>query len=153
MQEQFDLLKSTRNNILKEINDCSEEQLFQIPEGFSNHIIWNAAHVVVTPHLLVYGRSGLPLRLETNHIESFRKGSQPNTEVSTELVEWVKENLLKFPETLNKDFHDGIFSTFDAYETSYGFALNSVQDAIAFNNVHEAMHYGQIKMLKRLVKA
>ncbi|MCV9386757.1 DinB family protein [Reichenbachiella ulvae] len=153
MQEQIDLLKSTRNNILKELEDCSEQQLFQIPEGFNNHIIWNAAHVVVTPHLLIYGRSGLPLRLETNYIESFRKGSQPSKEVSTELIHWVKDHLINFPEELSEDFKKGVFNNFDSYETSYRFALNSVEDAIAFNNVHEAMHYGQIKMLKRLVKA
>ena len=35
--------------------------------------------------------------------------------------------------------------------TSYGMPLQNVEDAIYFNNIHEAMHLGQIKMLLKMV--
>ena len=52
------LLKTTRTNFLNLLNEFSLEQINQIPQGFSNNLIWNFGHLVVTQQLLCYKLSG-----------------------------------------------------------------------------------------------
>ena len=151
MKEHFDLLAITRKNILDEINACSNEQLFEIPAGFNNHVLWNAVHLIVTQQVLIYGNTDTPFRIDQAIIDRYRKGTTPTGEVDQEMVDFAKEQLLTSVETLKADYGKGIFGAYKPVTTSYGAPLNSVEDAIRFNNVHEGMHYGQIKMLKRII--
>ena len=41
MKKQFDTLRITRNNILKDIKALTLDQLNEIPKGFNNNIAWN----------------------------------------------------------------------------------------------------------------
>ncbi|PHO01645.1 damage-inducible protein DinB, partial [Rhodobacteraceae bacterium 4F10] len=59
MNKQFEVLKRSRDLVLKRIEGLSLEQLHIIPEGFNNNIAWNVAHLVVTQQLLHYKLSGL----------------------------------------------------------------------------------------------
>ena len=55
------------------------------------------------------------------------------------------------PDTLKEDFDAGIFVTYNEYETSTGLVLDSIETAIAFNNLHEGIHLGVIMALTKLV--
>ena len=66
------------------LEEISLDDLNKIPEGFSNNIIWNIAHVVVTQQLLVYKLSGLPMHVSEEMVAKYRNKTN---QVVTELIE------------------------------------------------------------------
>ncbi len=148
---QINLLKTTRSNIQKITDNFSLDQLNIIPDGYSNNLIWNFGHVIVTQQLLVYGLSGLPMKLENEIIEKYRKGTRPESKISQKEYDYLKTKFLELPIALEKDFQESNLSNFKTYSTSYGFTLNSMQDAIIFNNIHEAMHYGTMLGIRKFL--
>lgn len=151
MKNHFAILRTTRNNILNSITKLSVEQLNKIPEGYNNNIIWNVAHVVVTQQLLIYKLSGVLPKLEDPFIDRFKKGTEPSGKIDNEEIEEINTLLVKTVDWLEEDYAKGVFKTFNEYSTSYGYALNSTNDAILFNNVHEGLHFGYIMAMKKLV--
>jgi hypothetical protein len=151
MNFQFDILKTTRENILRVMDGLTMEQLNKIPEGFNNNLIWNFGHVVVTQQLLNYALSGLPMYLSDDIINKYRKGSKPNLIVSEGEYEMLKTAAFDLIEALKKDYKAGIFKTYNTYTTSYNATLTSIEEGIDFNNVHEALHFGIIMSLRKLV--
>ncbi|WP_299669926.1 DinB family protein [uncultured Polaribacter sp.] len=151
MKIQFDVLRKSRDLVLKELDGLTLEQIHTIPTGFKNNIAWNVAHLVVTQQLLHYKLSGLNCLCPDELIEGYKKGTVPTQNFTEQAFEEVKELLLGLPDTLEEDFEAGIFENYDVYLTSTGFVLNSIETAIAFNNFHEGIHYGIIRALKKLV--
>lgn len=151
MNKQFEVLKKSRELVLKKIEGLSIEQLHKIPEGFKNNIAWNVAHLVVTQQLLHYKLSGLNCLASDELIDSYKKGTTPTETFSEEDFEEVKELLMGLPDTLKEDFEAGIFKEYNTYETSTGFVLDSIETAITFNNLHEGIHLGTIMALTKLV--
>jgi len=149
MQNHIDILKATRTNILKAIDGISLEQLNLVPEGYNNNLIWNAGHVAVTQQLLCYAKSDLQVKLPKDMIATYRKGAKPERDVTQAEVEQIKSLLTESIEWLATDLAAGTFKTFKTYPTSYGYTLNSIEDAVNFNNVHEAMHLGYIIAMKK----
>ncbi|WP_299712496.1 DinB family protein [uncultured Tenacibaculum sp.] len=151
MNTQFDILRKSRELVLKKIEGLTHEQLHKIPEGFKNNIAWNVAHLVVTQQLLHYKLSGLQCLAPDDLIEKYRKGTSPSEEFSAEEFEEVKELLAGLPDTLEEDYKEGIFQEYTEYPTSTGYVLSSIDNAIAFNNLHEGIHLGTIMALSKLV--
>ena len=77
MQNHFEILKATRENVIKLIDRFSVDQLNEIPEGFGNNLIWNAGHILVTQQLLCYRLSNFECLIEEKHLELFCKGTKP----------------------------------------------------------------------------
>ena len=151
MENQFNLLRATRQNILEVLEQCSLDSLLTIPEGFNNNILWNILHVMASQQLLIYGLSQTPFRLDKNFVFQFKSGTKPNGKEDMELVDYAKQHLLSTVEQLSKDYEDGLFGNFKSAQLSYGIEVHNLNQAIYFNNIHESMHYGQIKMLQKLV--
>lgn len=151
MKAQFDILRTSRALVLKELDGLTLEQLHHTPVGFKNNIAWNVAHLVVTQQLLHYKLSGLNCLCPDQLIEDHKKGTTPTTTFTEEEFEEVKELLMGFPDTLEEDFNAEIFQNFTEYPTSTGFVLTSIESAIAFNNFHEGIHYGIIRAIKKHV--
>ena len=151
MKIQFDILRKSRDLILKEIDGLSLEELHKIPDGFKNNIAWNVAHIVVTQQLLHYGLSGLNLLCPDDLVEAHRKGTVPTKTFTEEEFEEVKELLMGLPDTLEEDFEAAIFENYKEYPTSTGFVLSSIDNAIPFNNFHEGIHYGIIRSIKKFL--
>ena len=151
MEQHFNILRITRNNILNLVEGLSVEQLNKIPEGFSNNIIWNVAHNIVTQQLLIYRLSGADVRISEEMIELYRKGSKPSTNVSGSEIESIKDLLIKTVDWLEEDFDGNIFSDYKEYTTSYNITLSSTEKAIMFNNTHEGLHLGYAMALRKLV--
>jgi len=139
-----------RNNFEKAVEKVNEADLVMIPAGFNNHIIWNIGHAVVTQNVLLYGMSGLDFTLPIDFIKRYKKGSTPSDieNPKTEL-----ENIFELgkitDEQLGYDIREMKFDNYQPYETSFGITLNSFNDALQFNNIHEAVHLGYVMALKR----
>ena len=151
MKIQFDVLRISRELILKELEGLTLDQIHETPEGFKNNIAWNVAHVVATQQVLHYKMSGLNCLCPDDLIDDYKKGTSPTKTFTEEEFEEVKELLMGLPDTLEEDFEAGIFENYDEYPTSTGFVLASIETAIAFNNFHEGIHYGIIRAIKKLV--
>lgn len=128
-----------------------EEELFHVPDGFPNHIAWNIAHTVVTQQLLHYRLSGLEPKMPEELIEAYKKGTGPAT-ATPESYRAVMEYLHQAPVDLKEDYQAGVFGAFNTYETSTGIILRNIEGAIAYNHLHEGMHYGYVLALKRAIK-
>lgn len=151
MKFEFEILEVGRKNFSALMRDLSIEQMNHIPEGFSNNIIWNYGHVVITQQLLSYGLSNLPIKLDKAIIDKYRKGSKPTDFIDLEEFKMLKNASKDLFQQTILDYENGIFQDFKTYPTSFGITLNNIDDAIYFNNVHENIHLGSIMALKKLV--
>lgn len=152
MKFHFDVLRTTRNNILNDIKELSIEQLHVIPTGFSNNIAWNVVHLIATQQLLIYGLSSTPFIVDNGLIEGYRKGTKPENRISSGVMKGHKKLLLTTIEQTEQDYENGVLGNdFKVYTTSYNITLDTIENAIAFNNVHEGLHYGVIRALMKLV--
>lgn len=129
----------------------SVEQLNAIPKGFTNNLIWNIAHIVVTQQILVYKLLGLQPMVSVELIEKYKKGTSPQGEVSVQEIQQIKELLATTLIQTQKDYQAGVFKDFQEYPTSSGYILRNVEDALAYNLFHEGIHLGVIMSLKKLV--
>lgn len=145
------LLRATRNNTLGIFAKHDLEQQNTIPTGLNNNMVWNAGHVVATMELLVYAMAGQKTPSDRDFIDRYRKGSRPEGPVSAEECSLIAEKLRTSVDQLEQDLGTLDFSNYKEYATSFGVTLSSVDDALAFNNMHEAMHLGTMLTLRNLV--
>lgn len=151
MNQTFDITRTSRKMIAPFLENYTLEQLNAIPDGFSNNLIWNIAHIVVTQQLLVYKLSGLPTMVSDEMIEKFRKGTKPEHSVTQAEVDEIKSLLFATIDQTEVDFENKIFKNFDEYPTSTGFVLKSAKDAMIFNNFHEGLHLGILMSIRKFV--
>jgi hypothetical protein len=131
------LLKTTRTNFLNLLNEFSLEQINQIPQGFSNNLIWNFGHLVVTQQILCYKLSGNKMYISDEVINKYRKGTKPESDATQEEVEELKKLAFDLIDKFEKDYTENktMFDAYSEYPTSYNYTLKSIEDAINFNTV------------------
>lgn len=151
MKENIRLLREIRMRLAKELDDLTLDQLNFIPETHNNNIMWNIGHCLVVQQLLCYSLSGLPPYVDKSLILKYGKGSAPETDVTQEEVDLIKDMLLKSVDLLEKDKEEGKFLTFKPHTVGFGAHLTSVEDSVRFNNAHEGLHYGYLLALKKLL--
>lgn len=147
----FEFLKATRLNFIKLIEPLSLSQLNKIPSGFNNNIIWNYGHILAVQYGLTYGLSGQTINFSANFIQLFKKGNKPERNFEQHVVDQLisigKSNISE----LETDFNAGKFKQFKLYETSYGVTLKTIEQAINFTAIHEAMHFGYALAQKKML--
>lgn len=144
----MELLLQTRKNFLNIINHHSLEELNTVPRGFNNSILWNFGHALVVQQLLCYKLSGLPMNVNEEMVELFKKGSKakPVTpEILASLIALATDSIAQ----LEKDLAEGIFQNYTEYTTSYGYTLSNIENAIEFNTMHEALHLGYAMAMRK----
>lgn len=151
MNALFELTTTSRKLLAPFLEKYTLEQLNKIPEGFSNNLFWNIAHVVVTQQLLVYKLSGLPMQISDDLVEKYRKGTKPEQPATQEEVDLIKSLLFSTVEQMKTDYENQLFQTYSEYPTSTGFTLHSVEEAIQFNVFHEGIHFGILLSMRKLV--
>lgn len=151
MKTNFDILLATRKNILSSIKDLNLEQLNFIPPGFKNNIAWNFGHILLVQRLLTYGLSNVKHDTPQEIIDLFKKGAAPDAKIDEEMINYFKDQFIVSVNSLVEDYDSDSFNTFKPYPTSYGYTLNSIEEAIVFNNTHEGLHFGYIMAMKKLL--
>lgn len=145
----FDITLKNRKILKSFLENFTLSQLNKIPKGFGNNIIWNIAHTIATQQLLVYNLSGLPTIISEEMIESYRKGTKPERDLTQAEVDEIKGLLFSTIEKTKEDYNKGVFKTYNEYTVSTKSILTNVEEAIAFNNFHEGIHLGYILALKK----
>ncbi|MEM0577210.1 DinB family protein [Flavobacterium polysaccharolyticum] len=151
MNEIFELTTTSRKMVAPYLEKYTLQQLNTIPEGFSNNMFWNIAHIVVTQQLLIYKLSGLPMLVSDELVEKYRKGAKPEQNATQEEVDLIKSLLFTTVEQMKSDYNANLFQNFTEYPTSTGFTLHSVEEAMQFNAFHEGLHIGILMSIRKLV--
>ena len=149
MEATFKIWETSRNIYLKLIERYSLEQLNKIPDGFSNNLIWNLGHIIVSQQGLVYRLSGLPMNVSTEMMEKYKNGSKPTGTTTQEEIDELKVLLFSLLHQTKEDYANGKFVSFNEYTTGTGFHLASTEEAIEFNNYHEGIHLGIMMSIKK----
>ncbi len=149
----FDICLKNRQLLEKLINNHTPAELNKVPEGFNNNIIWNIGHSIITQQLLVYGLSNQPISLDPDLIAAYRKGSKPEGAISQNAIDNIKTLLYSTLEQLKQDYKNDLFASFTSYTLgTTGGVLDTVEQAIEFNNFHEGLHLGYAMALSRVVR-
>lgn len=151
IDRQFELLKTTRQNALDATSQLSDDQLNFIPDGFNNNLIWNLGHMLITQQRLIYGLSYNEVKINQDLVNQYRIGTYPSGNTSSEDIQYIRNHIIQSIAVTKKDYLAGEFKSYKEYRTSYNITLNSIEDGIIFNNLHEAMHLGYILSLKKFV--
>lgn len=151
MNSFFETHKTIREILVQVLDNHSLEELNKIPERFSNNLIWNVAHCIAAQQTLVYKLSGLPTMVSDEFIDTYKKGTKPEKDVSQTEVDEIRRLLLATFEQTQKDYENGVFVNYNEYMTSMGFLLRNVDAALSFNNYHEGLHTGIIMSLKKFI--
>ena len=152
MEKVFDITIKNRKILYKFLKETPKAELLKIPAGFRNSIWWNIAHVVVTQQLLVYKMSNLPMRISTELVDKFKKGTVPDGTATQDELDEIEGFLFATAEWIQQDYEKGIFESFNEYTTTPGVVLTNVEDALAFNLFHEGLHLGAILSLKKALQ-
>lgn len=151
MSSVFEVQKTSREILLKILDNHSLEQLNKIPHGFKNNVIWNIAHCIAAQQALVYKLSGVPSIVSDEFIAKYRKDTKPEGDVSQDEVNEIRRLLSETLYQAEKDYADKIFKNYTEYTTSMGFTLRNIEDALSFNNYHEGTHTGIIMGIRKFV--
>ncbi|MGB5435919.1 MAG: DinB family protein [Maribacter sp.] len=151
MEKLFIITLENRKILYKVLANTPKAQLLKIPNGYRNNIWWNIAHVVVTQQLLVYGLTGLPLKIPSALVDKFRKGTVPDGTATDEEFDLIKGFMFSTIEWAQEDYEIGTFKEFTEYTTSANVTLKDIDDAIAYNLFHEGLHLGVILSLEKVL--
>ncbi|WP_264519972.1 DinB family protein [Flavobacterium sp. N1994] len=151
MDTTFNINQTSRTVISKIVENHTLEQLNTIPEGFSNNLIWNIAHVIVVQQMLVYNLSGLPIMVSDDMVAKYKRGTKPEHSVTQEEVDEIKTLLFATLEQTKKDFANNIFKNFTEFTTLSGYTMKTAMDAMEFNNYHEALHTGIMMQIRKFI--
>jgi hypothetical protein len=151
MEQIFSITRASRNILAGFIDKYSLEQLNAIPEGYSNNLIWNIAHIVVVQQMLVYKLSGLPMMISDEWVDKYKKGEKPEKPVAQDEVDSIKSLLVSTIDKTEEDFDNKIFKNYQEFPTSTGFIIKNAEDAIAFNYFHEGLHIGIMMSIRKFV--
>lgn len=145
----FDINLKSRAVLKTFLESYSLEDLNKIPDGFNNNIIWNVAHTIAVQQSLIYKLSGLPPIVSEEMIETFKKGSKPERDLTQAEVDEIKGLLFSTIEKTKEDYENEVFQNYHEYTVMTKSTLTNVMEAIDFNNFHEGIHLGYILALKK----
>ena len=149
----FKIIHSIRKTIAFTLSRLSLEQINKIPNGQSNNIIWNAAHLISVQQLLVNRRSNAPYTEGKDITGPYKPGTYPEGDVDQEFVDYIRERLVASSLQLEEDYNKGLFDRFEAFDTRTKVNLANAADAINFILFHEGIHLGYIMSYINLLKS
>lgn len=143
----FGQINFWRTIMIELLKESSEESLYKIPDGFSNNLIWNAGHVLVTYDEYLSKLVDEKKQLEKVYYQCFSTGTNPADWIEgppplqsimqhMEEQPYVMEKLLagRLQEKLSQPL---------AYE-------KTVEELLCFLISHECYHLGTMKSISRL---
>lgn len=133
------------------LNGLSLQDLFKIPNGYRNNIVWQVGHIISVQQQLVYLRSGLPLKIPVEFSKKYGRGSTPDEVINEEDFNEIKSLLFNPIEELEKDLQSNIFENYEPLTTLPGMVLSNVNDALEFNNFHDTIHLKRCEALKQAI--
>lgn len=151
MDNILEIARYTRSNFIKMMDQLSIEQLNHIPQGYSNNIAWNFAHIVAAQQTLCYVRGQVPTRIDLDHVTKYQRGTRPEAFISTEELAFYKEKAFTLLDELKADIAAGLFGNYEPVTTMFGVTLNNIDNAVEYFTTHDNLHLGYALALRRAV--
>jgi len=148
---ELDMLAQGRDNLVGLISRHSEEHVNLIPSGYKNNLIWNFGHITVSHQILCYKNSGLDPVVPAAIIDQFKRGTAPVDPLDQDQVNQLKTLAVETAIRFKEDYRNGIFIEYQSFQSLYGVTLNSIEDAIVFNNTHEGIHLGYMMAMSKVL--
>ncbi|MFZ4862084.1 DinB family protein [Sphingobacterium sp. Mn56C] len=153
MDKVFKFIIDSRRAFIQLIDGLSLAELNAIPDGFSNNIIWNFGHIVVSTPGLCYIRTGL--RNDPSFIKygaAYTKGTKPTYFVSQEEVDELKALAISTVQEIEADYKAGVFAQITPVVTAtYNEAMDTIEELIAMTSGHDNLHFGYAKAQHKLI--
>lgn len=146
-------LKKQRALIYKTVAGLSQEEWLTIPAFRKNNIAWNLGHIVTVQQTLTYGLSCLPLHVNEDYRSWYFRDTSPENWAAAPDLPRLLEELMTLPEIIEADYAAGKFVDFQPYTTVTGVSLNTIEEAMGFNNFHEGIHLGVIFSIRKELAA
>lgn len=151
MEESFKVTRVSRQIYADFLNKYTLEQLNKVPDQFSNNLIWNIGHIVVSQQMLVYMGSGNAPMISKEMINLYMRGTKPERDATQAEVDEIKTLLFSTIAKTEEDYAAGLFTAYTERKTEFGFILSSIEDAMTFNNYHEGVHLGVMMAIRKYV--
>nr|WP_315206105.1 DinB family protein [uncultured Flavobacterium sp.] len=151
MHQTFEIAKASRKVLSQFLENYTLEQLNKMAPGFNNNLIWNIAHIVVTQQRLIYKFSGVPMIISDDLFEKYKGGTKPSQDVTQAEVDEIQSLLFETIDQTEADFNNKFFKNYQEYTASIGVTIKNIQDALSFNNYHEALHMGVIMSIRKFI--
>lgn len=148
---QLYLFKQNRSNIIKILKSFSLEQLNIVPAGLNNNLIWHAGHLLLTHQFLLYHFTDNPMMVDAEkYMGLYGSGTKPNEKIDQNQIDDLVEALESTTAQTIQDWKDGKLVKFNGPFTSdyYQITINTPEEALAFNVMHEAFHFGAMTVIK-----
>lgn len=139
-----EILRASRTRLFQLMEIIDYEILFKIPEGFKNNIIWQIGHCITSQQRHMYMRSGLPMYITKEFMDSFKIGSSPGSWKTIPDINEVKQLLIETVNHLESDLESGLFVNYEPFNLPIGFQVKNHVQALQAANYHEAEHSGKI---------
>jgi hypothetical protein len=154
MKQIFEFIINSRKAFIQLIDGLTIEQLNKIPDGYSNNIIWNFGHIVVSTQTLCYVRTGILENASAVKFNDFyKKDTRPAYTVTAEEIAELKATALESIKKIEEDYANGKFGAITPFATAtYGAQMNSVEEILTTTIGHDNLHYGYALALKRRIK-
>lgn len=149
MNYTFEIIRKTRESLLKMVDGLSIEQLNKIPEGFNNNVIWNIGHLIAAQQGICYKRAGFPAVIDEAFFDTYKSGTKPESVIDEAGFEHIKQLLVSTIDQLEVDYKNNAFANYTAWTTRYDVEISTIDQAITFLLFHEGLHTGYIQALKR----
>jgi len=128
------------------------DMLNKIPEGHSNNIIWNAAHIIAVQQLLINRRSGTAYTEVKEITKNYRPGTYPVADLDQKSVDEIRSRLVENAQEMESMYRSGAFNQYEPFETRTKIRLDNIEDAINFELFHNGLHLGYIMSYMNALK-
>lgn len=151
-QTAFDLFTFARAGLLQTIEDLTLAQINLVPAGFNNNLAWQLAHVIAVDQKLIYDRGGLPMHVDAAMYDTYGNGTKPERDITQQELDTLKKLAMETVEKLKADCAANRFDSYTPHKLR-DLTFNTVDDALGFILLHEGMHMGAARDLRRAVLA
>ena len=150
----IDLINSIIKQFTDLVSDCTPQQLNTIPKGFSNNIAWNYGHTVVSGYGLAFVSSGVNPSVNIPLGSKFRKGSKPESPVTQEEIDTIKELAKNFSSALEDAVKTDQFQNITSYTTqTFGVPMNTLDSILTTIAAHDTLHLQTARMYNRILNS
>ena len=150
----IDLINSIRKQFTDLVSNSTPEQLNTIPKGFSNSIAWNFGHAIVSGYGLAFVSTGVNPSVNIPLVSKFRKGSKPESPVTQEEINTIKELADNFPSALEEAIRADQFQNVTSYTTqTFGVLMNTLDSILTTIAAHDTLHFQTAKMYDRILNS
>ncbi len=151
LKKEIELIRYVRHSIIDLTDKLSVEQWNEIPDRMKNNLVWNVGHMVFTQQMLCYALGGLQPTIDMAFFGQFAPDTSPGSIVNHDDIARIKSTFSEAFEQLATDATAGRLESYKSWSLPSGISIDSFEDAMITNVIHEGRHFGVVISLAKQV--